>query len=72
MGAVFGLWTLERRRTDHVLLNNVMFAGVLRQVYEVGVEHARSVAEKSGENESLCVCTVRFLGHTVRVRLRVL
>jgi general transcriptional corepressor TUP1 len=40
--------------------------------YEVGVEHAGSVAESSGENEGLCVCTVDFLGHTVRVCLRFL
>jgi general transcriptional corepressor TUP1 len=46
--------------------------GVLRQVYEVGVEHAGSVAEKSRENEGLCVCTVELLGHKVRVRLRFL
>jgi general transcriptional corepressor TUP1 len=46
--------------------------GTLRQVYEVGVEHAGSVAEKRGENEGLCVCTVEFLGHTVRGRLRCL
>jgi general transcriptional corepressor TUP1 len=44
--------------------------GMPRQVYEVGVEHARSVADKSGENEPLCVCTVNLLGHTVRIRLR--
>jgi hypothetical protein len=42
------------------------------QAYEVGVEPARSVAEKSGENEGLCVCTIEFLGHKVRVRLHYL
>jgi WD40 repeat protein len=40
--------------------------GALRQVYEVGVEHAGSVAEQSGENEGLCVCVGEFLGHMVR------
>jgi general transcriptional corepressor TUP1 len=51
------------------LLPRTVQRGALRQVYEVGVEHPRSVAEKSGANEDLCVCTVEFLGHTVRVRL---
>jgi WD40 repeat protein len=46
--------------------------GALRQAHEVGVEHADSVAKKSGENEGLCVCMVEFLGHKVRVRLRFL
>jgi general transcriptional corepressor TUP1 len=44
----------------------------LVQTYEVGVEHTCSVAEKSGENEGLCLCTVEFLGHTVRVNLHLL
>jgi general transcriptional corepressor TUP1 len=47
------------------LLLTTMQRGALK--YEVGVEHAGSVAKKSGENEGLCVCTVEFLGHTVRV-----
>jgi general transcriptional corepressor TUP1 len=49
------------------LLLTTMQRGAGRQVYEVAVEHAGSVAEKSGEHEGLCVCTVEFLGHTVRV-----
>jgi general transcriptional corepressor TUP1 len=53
-------WNLEP------LLRTVQ-RGTPRQAYEVGVEHAGSVAEKSGENEGLCVCTVEFLGHAVRV-----
>jgi general transcriptional corepressor TUP1 len=49
------------------LLLRTVQRGALR--YEVGVEHTGSVAESSGENEGLCVCTVVFLGHTVRVCL---
>jgi general transcriptional corepressor TUP1 len=56
-------WTLE-------LLLRTVQRGALR--YEVGVEHAGFVAEKSGEKEGLCVCTVELLGHTVRDRLRFL
>jgi general transcriptional corepressor TUP1 len=44
----------------------------LVQAYEVGVEHAGSVAAKKGENEGLCLCTVEFLGHKVRGRLHFL
>jgi general transcriptional corepressor TUP1 len=49
------------------LLLTTMQRGAGRQVYEVVIEHAGSVAEKSEENQRLCVCTVEFLGHTVRV-----
>jgi general transcriptional corepressor TUP1 len=47
------------------LLLTTMQRGTLK--YKVGVEHAGSVAERSGENQGRCVCTVEFLGHTVRV-----
>jgi general transcriptional corepressor TUP1 len=44
----------------------------LVQTYQVGVEHAGSVAARKGENEALCLCTVEFLGHKVRVCLHFL
>jgi glucose repression regulatory protein TUP1 len=40
------------------------------QSYEVGVGDAGSVvSEESGQDKGVCVCTVDFMGHTVRGRL---
>jgi general transcriptional corepressor TUP1 len=53
-------------------LSRTVQRGALRQVYEVGVEPAGSVAERGRQNEGLCVCTVEFLGHKVCVHLHFL
>jgi general transcriptional corepressor TUP1 len=49
-----------------LLLGKTQREALLKRLYEVGVEDAGSTAEQGVENEGVCVCTVDFLGHTVR------